>query len=71
MEFFFHSEEVPTERCDGNQFLNNGCGHMRKKSLRKMTQERKKAKMKTLASLLCPIKRTHWNDEKQAKRDES
>ena len=36
-----HSEKVPTERCDGNQFLNNGCRHMRKKNLRKMRLERK------------------------------
>ena len=68
LEFLcIHSEKVSTERCDGNKFLNNGCGHMRKKSLRKMRLDRKKAKMKTLASLLCPIKRTHWNDWKRAR----
>ena len=66
LEFLgIHSEEVPTERCDGNQFLNNGCGHIRKK--RKMRLGRKRAKMKTLASPLCPIKRTHWNDGKRAR----
>ena len=31
-----HSEEVPTEKCDGDQFLNNRCRYMRKKSLRKV-----------------------------------
>ena len=62
------SEEVPTEKCDGNQFLNNKCRHMRKKSLRKMRLGRKSAKMtKRLASPLCPIKRTHWNDGKKAR----
>jgi len=45
LEFLgIHSKEVPTERCDGNQFLNNGCGHMRKKSLRKMRLGRRKPK---------------------------
>jgi len=34
LEFLdIHSEEVPTKRCDGNQFLNNGYRHLRKKSL--------------------------------------
>ena len=69
MEFFFHSEEVPTERCDGNQFLNNEYEHMMK-SLKKMRLGRKRAKIKMLASPLCPIKRTHWNDG-SGKRDES
>ena len=37
LEFLgIYSEEVPTEMCDGDQFLNNGCRHMRKKSLRKV-----------------------------------
>ena len=37
LEFLgIHSEEVPTERCDGNQFLNNGCRYMTKKNLRKI-----------------------------------
>ena len=68
LEFLgIHSEKVSTERCDGNQFLNNGCGHMMKKSLKKMRLRIKRAKMKTLASLLCPIKRTHWNDGKRAR----
>jgi len=31
-----HSEELPTEKCDGDQFLNNGCRHIGKKSLRKV-----------------------------------
>ena len=39
------SEEDPTESCDGNQFLNNGCRHMRKKSLRKVRLGRMRAKM--------------------------
>ena len=60
-----HSEEGPTEKCDDNQFLNNGCRHMRKKSLKKVRRERKRAKIiKRFASPLCPIKRTHWNDGK-------
>ena len=63
-----HSEEVPTERCDGNQFLNNRCRYMRKKNLKKMRLGWKRAKMtKKLASPLCPIKRTHWNDGKRAR----
>ena len=67
LEFLsIHSKDVPTERCDGNQFLNNG--HMRKKSLRKMRLGRNRAKMtKLLASPLCPIKRIHWNDGKRAR----
>jgi len=41
---------------------------MRKKSLRMLKLERKIAKMtKRLASPLCPIKRTHWNDGKRAR----
>ena len=37
LEFLsIHSEEVLTEKCDGNQFLNNGCRNMRKKSLKKV-----------------------------------
>ena len=69
LEFLdIHSEKVPTERCDGNQFLNNECRHMRKKSLRKVRLGRKRAKMtKRLAFPLCPIKRTHWNDGKRAR----
>ena len=43
LEFLsIHSEKVPTEKCDGNQFLNNKCRHMRKKSLRKMRLGRKR-----------------------------
>ena len=68
LEFLsIHSEKVPTKRCDGSHFLNNGCGHMRKQSLRKKRLGRNKAKMKTLASPLSPIKRTHWNDGKRAR----
>ena len=69
LEFLgIHSEKFSTKKCDGNQFLKNGCRHMRKKSSRKMRLERKRTKMKTrLASPLCPIKRTHWNDEKRAR----
>jgi len=60
LEFIgINSEEVPTEKCDGDQFLNNECRHMRKKSLRKVRLGRKRAKMtKRLTSPLCPIKRT-------------
>jgi len=56
LEFLdIHSEKVPTERCDGNQFLNNECRHMRKKSLSNMRMRRKRAKMiKRLAFPLCP-----------------
>ena len=36
LEFLsIHSEKVPTKRVDGNQFLNSGYRHVRKKSLRK------------------------------------
>ena len=46
LEFLgIHSEKVSTERCDGNQFLNNGGKHMGKKSLRKVRLGRKRAKM--------------------------
>ena len=33
MELFLgiHSEEVPTRKCGGDQFLNNECRNMRKK----------------------------------------
>ena len=69
LEFLgIHSEEVTTEKCDGDQSLNNECRHMRKKSLRKVRLGKKRAKMiKRLASLLCLIKRTHWNDGKRAR----
>ena len=52
LEFLgIHSEKVSTGKCDGNQFLNNGYRHMRKKRFRKMRLERKKAKItKRLAS---------------------
>jgi len=69
LEFIgIHSEEVPTEKYDGNQFLNNGCRYMRKKSLKKMRLGKKRAKItKRLASPSCPIKITYWNDGKRAK----
>ena len=52
LEFLgIHSEKVPTERCDGIQFLNNECRKMSKRSLRKVRLGRKRAKMtKKLAS---------------------
>jgi len=54
LEFLgIHGKEVPTEKCDGDQFLNNGCRHMRKKNLRKVRLGRIRAKMtKTLASTM-------------------
>ena len=60
LEFLsIHSEKVPTEKCGGDQFLNNECRNMRRKNLKKLTLGRKRAKMtEKLASLLCPIKRT-------------
>ena len=69
LEFLgIHREEVPTEKCDGDQFLNNGCRNTRKKSLKKVRGGRKRAKMtKRLASPVCPIKRTQWNDEKRVR----
>ena len=69
LEFLgIHSENVSTEKCDDDQFLNNGCRNMSKKSLKKVKLGRKRAKMiKRLASPLCPIKRTHWNDGKRAR----
>ena len=69
LEFLgIHSEEVLTEKCSGDQFLNNECRNMRKENLKKLRLRRKRAKMtKRLASPLCPIKRTHWNDEKRAR----
>ena len=69
LEFLgIHSEKVQTEKYDDDQFLNNECRNMRKKNLKKVRLERKGAKMtKKLASPLCPIKRTHWNDEKRAR----
>jgi len=66
LEFLgIHSKEVPTERRD--EFLNNGCGHMMRKSLKKMKLGRKRVKTKMLVSPLCLIKRTHWNDGKRAR----
>ena len=52
LEFLgIHGEKAPTERCDSDQFLNNGCRNMRKKSLRKVRLGRKRAKItKRLAS---------------------
>ena len=69
LEFLgIHSEEVPTENCGGDQFLNNECRIMRKENLKKLRLGRKRAKMtEKLASPLCPIKRTHWNDGKRAR----
>jgi len=46
LEFLgIHSEEVPTERYDNNQFLNNECRNISKKSPRKIRLGRKRAKM--------------------------
>ena len=68
LEFLsIHSEEVPTKRCDDNQFLNSGCRHVRKKSLRKVRLGRNRAKIKKIGLPICPIKRTHWNDGKRAR----
>ena len=65
LEFLgMHSEEVIIERCDGNQFLNSRSRNVRKK----VRMGRKRAKIKTrLASPLCPIKRTYWNDRKRVR----
>ena len=36
LEFLgIHSEEVSNKKCDDDQFLNNGCRNMRKKSLKR------------------------------------
>ena len=61
LEFLgIHNEEVPNENGGGDKFLNNDCGNMRKKHLKKVRLRRQEAKMtKHLASPLCPIKRTH------------
>ena len=57
LEFLgIHSEEVPTEKCGGDQFLNNECNNMRKKHLKKVRLGRKRAKTKKWASPLCPIR---------------
>ena len=55
LEFLgIHNEEVPTEKCGGDKFLNNDCSNMRKKTLKKVRLGRKEAKMtKQLASPLC------------------
>ena len=46
LEFLsIHNKKVSTEKCDDDQFLNNGCRHMRKKSLRKVRLGRKKVKI--------------------------
>ena len=60
LEFLgIHNEEVLTEKCGGDQFLNNECSKMRKKHLKKVRLGRKRAKMtKKLASPLWLIKRT-------------
>ena len=63
-----HSEEVPTEKCGGNQFLNNEYRNMRKENLKKLRRGSKRTKMtEKLASPLCPIKTTHWNDGRRAR----
>ena len=47
--------------------MNNECRNMRK-DLKKLRLGRKRAKMiENLASPLCPIKGTHWNDGKRAR----
>ena len=46
LEFLgIHSKEVSTERCDGDQFLNNECRNMRKKNLKKVRLGRKRGKI--------------------------
>ena len=46
LEFLgIHSEEVPTKKYSGNQFLNNECRNMRKKNLKKVRLGKKRAKM--------------------------
>ena len=69
LEFLgIHNDEVPTEKGGGDKFLDNNCSDMRKKHLKKVRLGRQKAKMTIqLASQLCPIKRTHWNDGKRAR----
>ena len=68
LEFLdIHSEKVPTEKCDGDQFLNNECSHMRKKHLKKVDWGGRELRQKKLASPLCPIKKTQWNDGKRAR----
>ena len=50
LEFGIHSEKVLTEKYDGNQFLNNGCRNMRKKSFKKVRLERKSCLLYTSPS---------------------
>jgi len=69
LEFLgIHNEEVSNEKSGGDKFLNEDCSDMRKKHLKKVRLGMPKAKMTIqLASQLCPIKRTHWNDGKRAR----
>ena len=46
LEFLgIHSEKFSTEKSDGDKFLNNECRNIRKKNLKKVRLERKRAKM--------------------------
>ena len=69
LEFLgIHNEDISNGKSGDDKFLNENCSDMRKKQLKKMKLGMPKVQMTIqLASQLCPIKRTHWNDGKRAR----
>jgi len=67
-----HVEDTPNELCDNDKFVRSKNERESRRRLRKVMNksERMKAKLtKKLTSLICPLKRTHWNNGKQAREN--
>ena len=69
LEFLnIRNEEVQNKKSGDENFFSEDCNDMRKKQLKKVKLGMPRAPMTIqLASQLCPIKRTHWNDGKRAR----
>ena len=65
-----HIVDAPTTMYNENEFVKSGGGKKSRRKLRKVMNklERMNTKLtKRLTSLISPLKRIHWNDEKRAK----
>jgi len=64
-----HTVDTPIMLCDNDEFLKSRSGKKNKRRVRKVNKlERIRVKMtKRLTSPICPLKRTHWNYEKQTR----
>ena len=69
LEFLnIRNKEIQNEKSGDKKFFSEDCSDMRDKQLKQLKLGMPRAPMTIrLASQLCPIKRTHWNDGKRAR----